>query len=98
MRVATEGDVTRPAHVRVGFTESPKRGHLRHEVSAVPAALGSPRVLIQSIMSTDWDDTTGRFVQPMLRRALRRQIAWDGWWNWTPAVEDFAHFPRSCAR
>jgi hypothetical protein len=29
------------------------------------------------------DDTTGRLVQAMLRRALemRRQIARDGWWN-----------------
>jgi hypothetical protein len=34
-------------------------------------------LLIRSITSTDWDDTTGRLVQPLLRRALemRRQIA-----------------------
>jgi hypothetical protein len=39
--------------------------------------------LVRSIASTDWDDTTGRLVQPLLRRALemRRQIARDGWWN-----------------
>jgi hypothetical protein len=39
--------------------------------------------LIRSITSTDWDDTTGRLVQPLLRRALemRRQCARDGWWN-----------------
>jgi hypothetical protein len=31
----------------------------------------------------EWNDTTGRLVQPLLRRALemRRQIARDGWWN-----------------
>jgi hypothetical protein len=36
--------------------------------------------LIRSITSTDWDDTTGRLVQPILRRALemRRQIC-SGW-------------------
>jgi len=40
-------------------------------------------LLIRSITSTDWDDTTGRLVQPLLRRALemRRQIAREGWWN-----------------
>jgi hypothetical protein len=39
--------------------------------------------LIRSITSTDWDDTTGRLVQPLRRRApeMRRQIARDGWWN-----------------
>jgi hypothetical protein len=39
--------------------------------------------LIRSITSTDWDERTRRFVQPLLRRALemRRQIARDGWWN-----------------
>jgi hypothetical protein len=39
--------------------------------------------LIRSITSTDWDETIGRLVQPILRRALamRRQIARDGWWN-----------------
>jgi hypothetical protein len=37
--------------------------------------------LIRSITSTDWDETTARLVQPILRRALemRRQIARDGW-------------------
>jgi hypothetical protein len=36
--------------------------------------------LIRSITSTDWDDTTGRLVQPILRSELemRRQIARDG--------------------
>jgi hypothetical protein len=36
--------------------------------------------LIRSITSTDCDDTTGRLVQPILRRALemRRQIAREG--------------------
>jgi hypothetical protein len=40
-------------------------------------------LLIRSITSTDWDETTGRLVQPLLRRALemRRQIARDRWWN-----------------
>ena len=40
-------------------------------------------LLIRYITSTEWDDTTGRLVQPLLRRALemRRQIARDGWWN-----------------
>jgi hypothetical protein len=40
-------------------------------------------LLIRSITSTEWDDATGRLVQPVLRRALemRRQIARDGWWN-----------------
>jgi hypothetical protein len=40
-------------------------------------------LLIRSITSTDWDDKTGRLVQPLLRRAMemRRQIARDGWWN-----------------
>jgi hypothetical protein len=40
-------------------------------------------LLIRSITATDWDDTTGRLVQPILRRALemRRQIAREGWWN-----------------
>jgi len=40
-------------------------------------------LLIRSITSTDWDDTTGRPVQPLLHRALamRRQIARDGWWT-----------------
>jgi hypothetical protein len=40
-------------------------------------------LLIRSITSTEWDDTTGRLVQPLLRRALemRRQIAREGWWN-----------------
>jgi hypothetical protein len=39
--------------------------------------------LIRSITSTDWDDTTGRLVQPIRRRAreMRRQIAREGWWN-----------------
>ena len=39
--------------------------------------------LIRSITSTDWDNTTRRLVQPLLRHALemRRQIARDGWWN-----------------
>jgi hypothetical protein len=36
--------------------------------------------LIHAITSTDWDETAGRLVQPILRRALemRRQIARDG--------------------
>ena len=40
-------------------------------------------LLIRSITSTTWDDTTGPLVQPLLRRALemRRQIAREGWWN-----------------
>ena len=40
-------------------------------------------LLIRSITSTGWDDTTGRLVQPLLRRAveMRRQIAREGWWN-----------------
>jgi hypothetical protein len=38
--------------------------------------------LIRSITSTDWDERTGRRVQPILRRALEmRQSACDGWWN-----------------
>jgi len=39
--------------------------------------------LIRSITSTEWDDLTGRLVQPILRRTLemRRQCARDGWWN-----------------
>jgi hypothetical protein len=39
--------------------------------------------LIRSTISTDWDDTTGRLVQPIRRRALemRRQCAREGWWN-----------------
>ena len=51
------------------------------------AALSAPWVrvllLIRSITSTEWDDTTGRLVQPLLLRALemRRQIAREGWWN-----------------
>jgi hypothetical protein len=47
-------------------------------------------LLIRSITSTDWDDTTGRLVQPLLSRALemRRQIAREGWWNQTLAVAD----------
>jgi hypothetical protein len=46
-----------------------------------------PRVrllfLIRSITSTEWDEMTGRLVQPILRQALemRRQIAREGWWN-----------------
>jgi hypothetical protein len=38
-------------------------------------------LLIRSITSTDWDDTTGRLVQPLLRARLemRRQIARDEW-------------------
>jgi len=40
-------------------------------------------LLIRSITSTDWDDTTRRLLQPILRRALemRRQIAREGSWN-----------------
>jgi hypothetical protein len=40
-------------------------------------------LLIRSITSSDWDDTTGRLVQLLLRRALemRRQITRDAWWN-----------------
>jgi hypothetical protein len=39
--------------------------------------------LIRSITSTEWDQMTGRLVQPIFRRALemRRQIAREGWWN-----------------
>jgi hypothetical protein len=39
--------------------------------------------LMRSIISTEWDDTTGQLVQPILQRALqmRQQIARDGWWN-----------------
>ncbi len=39
--------------------------------------------LIRSITSTEWNETSGRLVQPILRQALemRRQIARDGWWN-----------------
>jgi hypothetical protein len=39
--------------------------------------------LVRSITASDWDDTTRRLVQPLLRRALemRRQIAREGWWN-----------------
>jgi hypothetical protein len=39
--------------------------------------------LIRSITSTEWDQMTGRLVQPIFRRALemRRQITRDGWWN-----------------
>jgi hypothetical protein len=49
---------------------------------------GTALFLIRSITSTDWDDTTGRLVLPILRRALEmhRQIARDGWWNQTRAV------------
>jgi len=51
-------------------------------VSDLPYLLPWVRVLllIRSITSTDWDDTTGRLVQPILRRALemRRRIASDG--------------------
>jgi hypothetical protein len=36
---------------------------------------------MHSITSTEWDEMTGRLVQPILWRALRRQIAWDRWWN-----------------
>jgi hypothetical protein len=37
--------------------------------------------LIRSITSTEWDEMTGRLVQPLLRCALemRRQIARDGY-------------------
>ena len=51
----------------------------------LPYLLPRVRVLlvIHSITSTDWDDTTGRLVQPLLHRALamRPQIAREGWWN-----------------
>jgi len=54
-------------------------------VTRLPYLLPWVRVLalIRSITSTDWDDTTGRLVRPLLRRALEmhRQIARDGWWN-----------------
>jgi hypothetical protein len=52
-------------------------------VDRLPYLLPWVRVLFRSITSTDWDETTGRLVQPILRRALamRRQIARDGWWN-----------------
>jgi hypothetical protein len=51
--------------------------------------------LIHSITSTEWNDTAERLVQPILRRALetRRQIAWEEWWNSTPAAAACA--PRS---
>jgi hypothetical protein len=56
-----------------------------HDMRFLPYLLPWVRVLflIRSITSTDWDDTTGRLVQPILRRALemRRQIAREGWWN-----------------
>jgi hypothetical protein len=69
--------------------------HPAHEV--LPYLLPWVRVLflIRSITSTDWDDTTGRLVQPILRRALDmcRQIAREGWWNSTPAGA--ASAPRS---
>jgi hypothetical protein len=39
-------------------------------------------VLIRSITSTEWDETTGRLVQPYFAgRWMRRQIARHGWWN-----------------
>jgi hypothetical protein len=52
-------------------------------------------ILIRSITSTEWDETAGRLVQPILRQALemRRQIAREGWWNSTPAAA--ASAPRS---
>jgi len=54
-------------------------------VNGLPYLPSWVRVLlsIRSITSTDWDDTTGRLVQLLLRRALemRRQIAREGWWN-----------------
>jgi hypothetical protein len=39
--------------------------------------------LIRSITSTEWDESAGRLVQPILRRArqMQRQIAREGWWN-----------------
>jgi hypothetical protein len=54
-------------------------------VDRLPCLLPWVRILflIRSITSTDWDDTTGRLVQPLRRRVpeMRRQIARDGWWN-----------------
>jgi hypothetical protein len=47
-------------------------------VTQLPYLLPWVRVLflVRSITSTDWDDTTGRLVQPILRRALemRRRL------------------------
>ena len=41
-------------------------------LSRLPYLLPWVRILflIRSITSTDWDDTTGRLVQPLLRRAM----------------------------
>jgi hypothetical protein len=47
--------------------------------------MSRPRVTSRSASSTstEWDETTGRLVQPLLRRSLEmcREIARDGWWN-----------------
>jgi hypothetical protein len=76
----SERDMTWPAHVKSG--DSAGR---QPTMNQLPYLLPWVRVLflVRSIASTDWDDTTGRLVQPLLRRALemRRQIARDGWWN-----------------
>jgi hypothetical protein len=56
-----------------------------HDMRYLPYLLHWVRLLflIRSITSTEWDEMTGRLVQPILRRALemRRQIAREGWWN-----------------
>ena len=45
-------------------------------------------LLIRSITSTTWGHEAWPEVKPALRRALemRRQIAREGWWNWTPVA------------
>jgi hypothetical protein len=56
-----------------------------HDMRYLPYLVPWVRLLflIRSIRSTEWDEMTGRLVQPILRRALemRRQIAREGWWN-----------------
>jgi len=55
-----------------------------HDMRYLPYLLPWVRVLIliRSITSTEWDETTGRLVQPYFAgRWMRRQIARHGWWN-----------------
>jgi hypothetical protein len=53
-----------------------------HDMRYLPYLVPWVRLLflIRSIRSTEWDEMTGRLVQPILRRALemRRQIAAGG--------------------
>jgi len=74
-----------PSYDAGGFRASLYYARLSNLMRQLPYLLPWVRVLllIRSITSTEWDDTTGRLVQPLLRRALemRRQIAREGWWN-----------------